>query len=128
MRQCPNSRALRLEGHVDTGREAISGLVKEAISTFQVHASRTEHGPPYGGRETLLLAAINIALLAEGKKSKTTEPLRNTSESYKSLNHTRCAPGLGLPCLWRFHCCILRSWPEGHIRDILIIRREFKLR
>ncbi|PYT04139.1 MAG: hypothetical protein DMF60_16185, partial [Acidobacteria bacterium] len=29
-----------------------------------------KHGPPSGGRETLLLAAINMALLAEGKKSK----------------------------------------------------------
>jgi hypothetical protein len=62
--------ALRQEGHVDTGREARSQLAKKAFLTFQVHASRAEHGPPDGGRETLLLAAINMALLAEGKKSK----------------------------------------------------------
>jgi hypothetical protein len=42
----------------DTGREALSQLAKKAILTFQVHASRAEHGPPDGGRETLLLAAI----------------------------------------------------------------------
>jgi hypothetical protein len=69
--------ALRQEGHVDTGGEALSRLVKEAISTFQVHASRTEHGPPDGGRERLLLPAINMALLAEGKKCKL-QPLRNS--------------------------------------------------
>jgi hypothetical protein len=62
--------ALRQEGHVETGGEALSQLAKKAILTFQVHASRAEHGPPEGGRETLLLAAINMALLAEGKKSK----------------------------------------------------------
>ena len=55
------------------------------------------HGPPDGGRETLLLAAINIALLAEGRKSKTTEPLRNSHvrKLQVPLNHTRCAPGRG---------------------------------
>ena len=76
--------ALRQEGHVDTGREALSQLVKKAVLTYQVHASGTEHGPPDGGRETLLLAAINMALLAEGKKSKLPSSAGLTSESYKS--------------------------------------------
>jgi hypothetical protein len=46
--------------------------------------SKFQCPPDGGGRETLLLAAINMALLAEGKKSKLPGSAEHTSESYKS--------------------------------------------
>ena len=90
--------ALRKEGHVDTGREAISGLVKEAISTFQVHASRAEHGPPGGGQ-----------------KSKTTEPLRNSHVrklQVPTLDHTQEGPQ-GPRALARFVRLAIKSVRMG---------------
>jgi len=66
-------------------REAFSQLAKKTSLTFQVHASRAEHGPPDGGQETILLASYKHGPPDGGQKVRSTEPCRTqASENYKS--------------------------------------------